>query len=92
MVFSAKVTTEIRAPFNLLGPTTSFRSVCFTPNLYPLHKDNAEIVVVIDVLRATSAICTAFANGVEKVIPVSTVEEALKYKEKGFLQPFAYHV
>ena len=59
--------------------------VCFTPNLYPLHKDDAEIVVVIDVLRATSAICTAFANGVEKVIPVSTVEEALKYKEKGFL-------
>ena len=40
--------------------------VCFTPNLYPLHKDNAEIVVVIDVLRATSAICTAFANGVEQ--------------------------
>ena len=59
--------------------------VCFTPNLYPLHKDNVDIVVVIDVLRATSAICTAFANGVEKVIPVSTVEEALKYKEKGFL-------
>ena len=59
--------------------------VCFTPNLYHLHKENVDIVVVIDVLRATSAICTAFANGVEKVIPVSTVEEALKYKEKGFL-------
>ena len=59
--------------------------VCFTPNLFSLHKDNVDIVVVIDVLRATSAICTAFANGVKKVIPVSTVEEALKYKKKGFL-------
>ncbi len=55
--------------------------VCFTPNLYPLHMDNAEIVVVIDVLRATTAICTAFEHGVEKVIPVSTVEEAIEYKK-----------
>ena len=31
--------------------------VCFTPNLYPLHiEDEYEIVVAIDVLRATSAI------------------------------------
>ncbi len=59
--------------------------VCFTPNLFPLHMDNAEIVVVIDVLRATSAICTAFHNGIDKVIPVSTVEEALEYKKKGYL-------
>lgn len=59
--------------------------VCFTPNLYPLHMDKAEIVVVIDVLRATSAICTAFHNGIDKVIPVSTVEEALEYKKKGYL-------
>ena len=59
--------------------------VCFTPNLYPLHIDDADIVVVIDVLRATSAICTAFANGIDKVIPVSTVEEAIEYKNKGYL-------
>jgi 2-phosphosulfolactate phosphatase len=59
--------------------------VCFTPNLYPLHMGDAEIVVVIDVLRATSAICTAFQNGIDKVIPVSTVEEALEYKKKGYL-------
>ena len=55
--------------------------VCFTPNLYPLHMDNAEIVVVIDVLRATTAICTAFEHGVDKVIPVSTVEDAMEYKK-----------
>ena len=49
--------------------------VCFTPNLYDLHSDDAEIVVVIDVLRATTAMCTAFDNGVAKMIPVATLEE-----------------
>lgn len=59
--------------------------VCFSPNVYPLfHKDDA-IVVVIDVLRATSAITTAFYNGVAQMIPVATVEEALEYKKKGFI-------
>lgn len=43
------------------------------------------MVVVIDVLRATSAICTAFENGVKAMIPVSTVEEALEYQSKGYL-------
>jgi 2-phosphosulfolactate phosphatase len=42
-------------------------------------------VVAIDVLRATSAICTAFENGVEKIIPVSTLEEARQYKKKGYI-------
>lgn len=59
--------------------------VCFTPNLFPLHSDMEQIVVAIDVLRATSAICTAFANGVEKIIPVSTLEEAFEYKRKGYI-------
>ncbi len=62
-----------------------FVECCFSPNLYPLHKTDHEIVVVIDVLRATSAICAAFENGVEKIIPVSTVEEAREYQNKGFL-------
>lgn len=59
--------------------------VCFTPSLFPLYESSESIVVVIDVLRATSAICTAIENGVEKIIPVSTVEEAKALKEKGFL-------
>ncbi|TAL63388.1 MAG: 2-phosphosulfolactate phosphatase [Bacteroidetes bacterium] len=58
---------------------------CFSPYLYPVYKGDDTIVVIIDVLRATSAICTAFEHGVEKIIPVATVEEARVYKEKGFL-------
>lgn len=59
--------------------------VCFTPNLYELHEAEAEIVVVIDVLRATTAMCSAFDNGVEKMIPVATLEEAFEYKKKGYI-------
>jgi 2-phosphosulfolactate phosphatase len=59
--------------------------VCFTPGEYTYFKDEFAIVVVIDVLRATSAICAGFDNGVKAIIPVPTVEEALVYKEKGYL-------
>lgn len=58
---------------------------CFSPYLYPVYKDDKSIVVIIDVLRATSAICTAFENGAEKIIPVASLEEAKAYKEKGYL-------
>ena len=59
--------------------------VCFTPNLYPLHFDDADIVVVIDVLRATTAMCAGMANGVKEIIPVATVEEAIEYRQKGYI-------
>lgn len=59
--------------------------VCYSPQSYPLFHNPNSIVVVIDILRATSAITTAFFNGVAKMIPVETVDEARKYKENGFL-------
>ncbi|MCC5922298.1 MAG: 2-phosphosulfolactate phosphatase [Crocinitomicaceae bacterium] len=59
--------------------------VCFTPKEYNYFKDKFDVVVVIDVLRATSAICSAFANGVKAVIPVETIEEARAYQNKGYL-------
>ena len=59
--------------------------VCFTPGEYAYFKDEHEIVVVIDVLRATSAICAAFDNGVKAIIPVASVEEAIEYKRQGYL-------
>ncbi|MFM7663966.1 MAG: 2-phosphosulfolactate phosphatase [Bacteroidota bacterium] len=59
--------------------------VCFTPGEYAYFKDEFETVVVIDVLRATSAICTAFQYGVAAIIPVPTIEEALAYKNQGYL-------
>jgi 2-phosphosulfolactate phosphatase len=59
--------------------------VCFTPGEYTYFKGEFEIVVVIDVLRATSAICAAFEHGVASIIPVPTIEEAQAYKDQGYL-------
>jgi 2-phosphosulfolactate phosphatase len=59
--------------------------VCFSPALYHRFYNPDGIVVVVDILRATSAICAAFMNGVEKIIPVSTLEEAQNYKKQGYL-------
>ena len=58
---------------------------CFSPYLYPVYRDDESIVVIIDILRATSAICTALNNGATAIIPVATVEEAKQYQEKGYL-------
>lgn len=63
-----------------INPDYRYRvEVCFLPDQYPLYAQDMDIVVVIDVLRATSAMVTAFAHGVERIIPVSTVEEARQY-------------
>lgn len=59
--------------------------VCLSPQLYPAYEREDTIVVVIDVLRATSAMCTAFEFGVDKMIPVATLEEAMDYKKQGYL-------
>ncbi len=58
--------------------------VCYSPQSFDLYKTEFEIIVVIDVLRATSAICAAFDNGIEALIPVSTIDEARTYKERGY--------
>jgi 2-phosphosulfolactate phosphatase len=50
-----------------------------------LFKEENAIVVVVDVLRATSAICTAIHHGVDKMIPVAGLDEARKYKAEGYL-------
>ncbi|SFE77397.1 2-phosphosulfolactate phosphatase [Thermophagus xiamenensis] len=59
--------------------------VCFSPALYDLYHRPEAVVVVIDVLRATSAICTAFMNGAKHIIPVGDLEEARAWKAKGHL-------
>jgi 2-phosphosulfolactate phosphatase len=60
--------------------------VCFSPALYK-YKTTTDnfIVVIIDVLRATTAFCAAFDSGARAVIPVSGLEELLAYKNKGYL-------
>ncbi len=59
--------------------------VCFSPALYKYFENPDAIVVVVDILRASSAIVTAFLNGAERIIPVATLEEARSFKEKGYM-------
>ena len=58
---------------------------CFSPALYEPGEHLNSIVIVIDILRASSAICTAFANGALSIIPVAGADEAREYKARGYL-------
>lgn len=47
---------------------------CLSPALLHLYDLNESVVVIIDVFRATSTICTALYNGAKAVVPVADVE------------------
>ncbi|MEP6466663.1 MAG: 2-phosphosulfolactate phosphatase [Parafilimonas sp.] len=53
-----------------------------SPRLLDLYDVENNIVVIIDVFRATSTITTALYNGAEKVIPVSDVEDCIAIGKK----------
>lgn len=59
--------------------------VCLTPALLGLYDIKESIVVVIDILRATSSMVYGIDNGATAIIPVSQVEECLSYADKGYL-------
>ena len=59
--------------------------VCLTPALIDLYDIEQSIVVVIDILRATSSITYGIENGAEAIIPVANVEDCLNYSDKGYL-------
>ena len=60
--------------------------VCFSPALFQDVLTTGDFVVVlVDILRATTTICTAVGNGVEAIIPVATHEEARRLKSEGYL-------
>ena len=66
--------------------------VCYSPALFPVYYASKNcVVVVIDIFRATSAICTAFQHGVKKIIPVGTVDEAREYQSKGLVAAAERH-
>jgi 2-phosphosulfolactate phosphatase len=60
--------------------------VCFTPRLFgDILTREDYVVVLVDILRATTSICAAFENGVARIIPVPDAEQARHMKEKGYL-------
>ncbi|EDM37338.1 hypothetical protein PBAL39_09351 [Pedobacter sp. BAL39] len=59
--------------------------VCLTPALLNLYNIEDSIVVVIDILRATSSMVYGIDNGATAIIPVAQVEDCLAYAKDGFL-------
>jgi 2-phosphosulfolactate phosphatase len=60
--------------------------VCFSPALLStIEKKPGRNVVVVDILRATTAICTAFGYGAGAIIPVISRGEARQKKNQGWL-------
>lgn len=60
--------------------------VCFSPLLFrDIMTPPPFTVVVVDILRASTSICTAFQQGVKEIIPVDRLEEARKLHEQGIM-------
>lgn len=59
--------------------------VILSPALYPYRSTGGKhISVVIDILRFTTSLVSAFENGVDAVIPVSSLNEAENLKKQGY--------
>jgi len=59
-------------------------NVCLSPALYEYYAENNTTVVMIDAIRASASICTAFMNDVQFILPVAKVNEAYEYKAQGY--------
>jgi 2-phosphosulfolactate phosphatase len=70
----------------MTGTSVKTIEVCFSPALFASKVTEKDfIVVIIDVLRATTSFCAALDNGAKCIIPLASVDEARGYKENGYL-------
>lgn len=59
--------------------------LCLIPVLYPLREIvEGHTTVVVDVLRATTSICTAFEAGAAEVVPLDSLDSLPRYKSLGY--------
>jgi 2-phosphosulfolactate phosphatase len=59
--------------------------VCLSPELMHLYDVRDKTVVVVDILRATSCMVTALANGAESIMPFADLDQCQKMKTRGFI-------
>jgi 2-phosphosulfolactate phosphatase len=60
-------------------------SVCLSPLLANIHDFTGKIAVVVDVLRATTTIITAFEYGVKSILPVDSIEVCRDFQLQGYI-------
>lgn len=58
--------------------------VCLSPDLMHLYNVQDRTVVVVDILRATSCMTTAFAHGIDSIMPFAKLEDCLAKKKEGY--------
>jgi len=58
--------------------------VCLSPELIHLFDLKGKVVVVVDILRATTCMTTGIAHGVAQIKPVATLEECSALKNEGY--------
>lgn len=59
--------------------------VCLSPDMMHLYDVTNKTVVVVDILRATSCMVTAFAHGVDCIMPFPDLETCRGMKKLGFI-------
>jgi len=59
--------------------------VCLSPDLLHVHDISDKVVVVVDILRATSCMTTGIAHGVNSITPFADMEECMLMGAKGYL-------
>jgi len=58
--------------------------VCLSPDLMHLYPVQGRVIVVVDILRATSCMTTAFAHSIDSIAPFAKLEDCLAMKDKGY--------
>ena len=59
--------------------------VCLSPDLMHLYPVQDKTVVVVDILRATSCMTTAFAHGIKSITPFAKLEDCMAMKEQQYV-------
>lgn len=68
-----------------MGTAKRHIEICFSPALYNDYKRENNLVVVIDLFRATTVIVTALENGAVAIKPVAEIQNASNYANQGYL-------
>ncbi len=58
--------------------------ICFSPDLLQLYSIKNTIVIVSDILRATSTMTAGIGTGLKSILPVASVEECHTLGQKGY--------
>ncbi len=59
--------------------------ICLTPKLISNYDLNQTSIVVIDIVRASTSICTALFYGLEHIVALESIEDVMNLKKEGYI-------